>query len=213
LRGKSTFKLIISEITAVGVNVVPLTLWLFEDYSAETTMVLYALESIAAVILAVLCVLLLAPVTEKSDTGKTRNRGKIITDFLLMAGVFTIVLLVFLFSFIFLVLKAHISPSEIKFGMLCIAAFQFFEFFSNLFLLRPLSLKEGEILLTQSFGGLVVLHISILTGVFLAAFVNEWFVVPFIVLKTIVDVAAPIQFFTGKSDAPPALTAEVNIKG
>jgi len=37
--------------------------------------------------------------------------------------------------------------------------------------------------------------------------------VPFIVLKTIVDIAAPIQFFTGKSDSPPALNAEINIKG
>ena len=213
MKGKSAFKLIVSEITAIGINVVPLALWLFEDYSAETTMVLYALESCVAIILAVLCVLLLAPKIERrSDMVRTLRRSKIIADFLLIAGFFAVILLTLLLSFIFVALKASISLEDIKFGMMFIAAFQLFEFFSNLYLLRPLSLQEGESLLGRTFGGLALLHISILVGGFLAIFVSGWFTLPFIVFRLIIDVTAPILYFKGKAESPNLLAAKIKFK-
>jgi hypothetical protein len=211
LKSKSIAKLIISEISAIGINLVPLSLWLFEDYSSETTMILYLLESVVAIILAISCVLLLAPARERAEN-KTLERNKIVLDFLLIAGLFAVALSVFVTAFIFLVLKAHIPASHVKFGLMCMAAFQIFEFASNLFLLRPLSLKQAEIFLSQSMGGLALLHISVFIGIFLALFVEDWFVLPFIIFRTLIDIATPIQFFMGKKTEAESIPDEATFE-
>ena len=201
-----------SEVTALGVNVVPLGLWFFEDYAFETVVILYALESLAAIVLAVLCVLILAPAQERSpDSTRTLVRGEMIGNFLLAAGTGTLVIYVFVGTFIFLLGKGEgVELADIRFGLLCVSAFQLFEFISNLYLLRPLSLKKSELLLSASFGGIALLILSILIGVFLGAFSGVSVFLPFIVLKTIIDLAAPIQFFTGKSATP--LAAQMSFK-
>lgn len=212
MKSKSKFKLLISEITAVGINVVPLLLWLFEDYSAETIMILYALENVVALLLAVLCVLFLAPTEERKESSKPRVRSKIIIDFLLMGLGLTLGSGIFLSFFIFAILKADVTLSAIGFGLLSIAAFQLFEFFSNLYLLRPLSLAESETLLTRGLGRIAFLFISVFIGIFLAAFADNWFVLPFIILKTIIDIAEPIQFFIGKEQPIPSIYGEKTVK-
>jgi hypothetical protein len=66
LNTKSTLRLIVSEITAIAINIIPAALWFFDDLPAATTMVLYALESVAVIILAVLCVLLFDNINQAS---------------------------------------------------------------------------------------------------------------------------------------------------
>jgi hypothetical protein len=200
-------------MTAFGVSVVPLALWFFEDYAVETIVILYGLESLASIILAVLTILFLAPVKEQTASNTTLVRKEIIKSFLLVAGMGTLVIYVFVGTFIFLLGRgAGVELSNLKFGLLIVAAFQAFDFLSGLFLLRPLSLKKGELLLSASFGGIAVLILSILIGVFVGAFFNVSIFVPFIVLKTIIDIAAPVQFFTEKSYEPPAFVVKTNFE-
>lgn len=56
-KSKPKLKLLISEITAIAVNVIPLALWFFEDYTVETIVVPYAPEGVPAMLFALLCVL------------------------------------------------------------------------------------------------------------------------------------------------------------
>ncbi|HEX8368823.1 MAG TPA: DUF6498-containing protein [Pyrinomonadaceae bacterium] len=193
-KGKSTFKLIISEITAVALNVIPLALWFFEDYTVETIVALYALESVLAMVFAVLCVLLLAP--------RERYKWKIIRDFVLIFGFCTFVILVFPAHLIFVLKQgAGVTLPAVIFGLKFILAFQLFEFFSNLYLLRPLSLKESEHLLSYSFGGMAVIFVSIFLGFFAAA-IGLSVYLPFIVLKTFIDIGQPVQYFLGQTPSP-----------
>ena len=198
MKNKSTLRLIISEITAIVINIIPAALWFFEDLPAAATMVLYALESVVAVILAVLCVLIIAP--EDRDPKKVRYKFKIIIDFLIIAGFLAFVLMTFIAVFIFLILKVKIEFSAIKYALLIIAAFQIFEFLTNLYTLRPLSLKRAEFFLSRSLGGLATLFVAVFLGVFLAFFANELFILPFIALNAMISIGTPIQFFLGKKE-------------
>lgn len=47
-------------------------------------------------------------------------------------------------------------------------------------------------------GKTALLFIGVFIGAFLSAYEKAWFVIPFIVLKTIADIGEPIQFFLGK---------------
>jgi hypothetical protein len=208
-KSKSKLKLLISEITAIAVNVIPLALWFFEDYAVETIVVLYALEGVLAMLFALLCVLLLAPPEQRDEKiCKTHVKREIIKSFLMTLGFGTIVVLAFPATVIFLVKQgAGVSLSAIAFGLQFILAFQLLEFFSNLYLLRPLSLKEAESLLAFSFGGIAVIFVSIFLG-FIAAGFGISVYLPFIVLKTIIDVGQPVQYFLRQN---PSQTEPVSI--
>jgi hypothetical protein len=173
-------------------------MWFYEDYSSATVMVLFTLESIIAVILAVLFFWLLAPATERIEN-KTLHKKEQLSIFLLVAGILAVCISVFVAAIVFLLMKETIPIEDIKFGMTFILAFQFLEFFSNLYLLRPLSIKEGDNLFTQSLGGLALLLVSILMGFPLAFFSGDknLFVLPFIIFKVIIDISTPIRFFLG----------------
>lgn len=194
VKNKSTLKLIISEITAIALNVIPLGLWFFEDYPVETIVILYALESVLAMIFAVLCVLFLAP--------RDRYKWKIIKDFALIFGFATFVILVFPAHLIFLHNQGKgVALPALIFGLKFILAFQLLEFFANLYLLRPLSFKESQYLLSYSFGGMAVMFVSIFLGFFAAALGISVYL-PFIVLKTFIDIGQPVQYFLGQTPSP-----------
>ena len=65
-------------------------------------------------------------------------------------------------------------------------------------MLRPFSLKKSEFFLTRSLGRVFLLFLAVFIGIFLAAYADKWFVIPFIALKTIADIGEQIQLFTGK---------------
>jgi hypothetical protein len=200
-KGKSTFKLIISEISAIGILVVPLGLWFFEDYPVATVAVLYVLESIMAVIFAILCVLLLAPREQRDEKiCKTWVRSQSIKGILWVFVPWTIFNLVFPAAVIISpkINGGGVTFADVVYGLKFILAFQLLEFFSNLYLLRPLSIKQGEYFLSYSLGGMAVIFVSIFLGFFAAAFGLSVFM-PFIVLKTFIDIGQPVQYFLGQS--------------
>ncbi len=212
VKSGSTIRLIVAEAAAIAINVVPLGLWFFEDYSAEATMIIYALESAAAMVFAVLCVLLVSPAYDAAGSTKYKRRSKLIGDFLAVSVGLTAAVSVFAGAFIFLVLKASVEVSLIASAFLIVLAFQLAEFVANVVTLRPLPLRNAEFLLTRSMGKSGLLFLGVFLGIFLAAFVDEWFVVPFVVLKTIADVGEPIEFFLGREQSGVPLEVEFTTK-
>ena len=198
MRIKVTLRLLAAEITAIAINVVPLALWLYEDYSAEATMLIYGLECAAAIAFAALFVLIASPPYDPEGTAKYKRKGKLISDFLVVSVGLLAATTVFMSAFLFLVLRAQIQLSVLVWAFMIVLAFQFAEFIIDIFTLRPLPLRKAEHYLTRSMGRSALLFMGIFLGIFLAGIVNEWFVVPFIVLKTIVDIGEPIQFLFGK---------------
>ena len=205
MRIKGTVRLLVAEITAIAINVVPLALWLYEDYSAEATMMIYGLECGAAIALAAMFVLIASPSYDPEGSAKYKRKGKLISDFLIVSVGLLAAITVFMLTFLFLVLGAQVQLSVIVWAFMIVAAFQVAEFIVDVLTLRPLPLRKAELYLSRSMGRSALLFLCIFLGMFLAAFVNEWFVLPFIVLKTIVDVGEPIQFLFGKEKDSPGL--------
>ncbi len=101
-------------------------------------------------------------------------------------------------AFIFLVLKTKIQFEEVLTALIWIFGFQALAFFGDLLMFRPLSLAQAGIFLKRSMGRVALLFLSVFLGIFLAAVADKWFVIPFVVLKTCVDVSEQIQIFRGK---------------
>lgn len=207
----SALRLVTAEIAAVVLNVVPLALWFFEEQSAETTMVIYAFECAAAILLAMLCVAIISPSYDAGGSTKYKRKSKLLADYAVIAGGLFAACGIFMSGFIFLVLKAEVNLKAAGMVFLALIGFQVAEFAVNVFTLRPLPLRKAEFVLTRGLGRTVLLFFGIFIGAFLAAFADEYFIIPFIVLKTIVDIGEPIQFFMGKEE--PLIPAEFGIHG
>jgi len=179
---------------------IPLGLWFFEDYPAESAMMIYALESAAAIVLAILCVLLISPSYDPEGSPRYKRRSTLIADFSIIAFGFLAAAILFLSLFLFLVLRASFDFGQIAFGFGIVTVFLVAEFVANSVTLNPLPLKKAENLLSRSMGKTALLFMAVFIGMFLAGIVNEWFVAPFVALKAMVDIGEPIQTYLGKND-------------
>ena len=211
-KSKAILQTAVSIVTALGANTIPAGIVFLDGQAAETAMLLYFLENILAVILAAVCVRLLAPAQDEGYAsavpdhteirvngrltfrGNTlRDRTTLLRDYLVISSGLSLGSGVFLVCFLFLILRADIPKSAILSGFTGIAGFQLLNFVANLLWLRPLSAQRATFLLQQSLGRVALLYLAVGVGFVLALFVERWFVLPFAVLKTIVDLAAPFQ--------------------
>lgn len=219
MKSKAILQAIPSAVAALGINTIPAGIVLVGGESAETAMVLYFLENILLILFTTARVRILAPAHDEAYTrtapdhtqvkvngrivfqGHTpRDRGTLLTGYLIFSLSFSMGTGVFLFIFLFLILGANISGTVIISGMIGIAAFQFFNFVTDLFLLGRLSPWRAEMLLDHSMGRVALLYLAVVAGVFLTLMVEQWFVLPFAVLKTIVDLVMPIQAFSTRNE-------------
>lgn len=196
MKFKSIIGLIISLIAVLGINFIPLEMWFNRNFSGEYAMIIYALENAFAIIFAVVFVILFAPTREQIE--KLRTRKEILQTYLVVTIGFSVGSGIFIAAFIFLILKVKIDFSAVQSAMIWILGFQFLEFFGDVLMLRPFSLKKAEFFLTRSLGRVFLLFLAVFIGIWVAAFADKWFVIPFIVLKTITDIGEQIQRFMGK---------------
>lgn len=184
-------------VTALGVNIVPAAA-VFVSGSAEAAMLIYFLENLLVILLATAFVRLRAPARDESSPDH-RTRKSLLQTYLLVALGFTLVNGVFIAVFLFLFTGVEIPRDIIRWGLILAAVFQLFGFAFDLFSIRSLSIAEAGTYLEKSLGRVFLLHLGVFIGVILAAFLNKWFVAPFIVLKTIVDIGTPIQAFLNRA--------------
>jgi hypothetical protein len=81
--------------------------------------------------------------------------------------------------------------------MIWIFGFLVLEFIADSIMLRPLSLVQADAFLTRSVRRVFLLFLCVFLGIFLAAFVDSGFVAPFIILKTLADIADQIEIYQG----------------
>lgn len=212
MRVRSTLRLAVAEVAAVATNIIPLALWHFDDLSAKAAMLVYAFEALFAVVFAILCIQLISPAYDPEGNAKYKRKSKLIADFSIIAFGFLGVLGVFVGVFLFLLLGVDFDLRTIAFALAIVLTFQVAEFFVDVVTLRPLPLEKAEFLLSNSMGKTAVLFFGVFFGVFLAGFVNEWFVLPLVALKTIVDIGEPIEYFFGKDNDVPLSAVQVKIR-
>jgi hypothetical protein len=226
---KSIVGLITSIISILGINAIPMGGLLVGGWAVETAVLLYLIENVVTVLLVGLRVQLLSPVreawgssrphewgtvtingrTRRQKPGPYRERGSLLTSYLLVGLVFSVASGIFIVFFLFGILRATVEPEAIRLGVAGMLAFQLFGFIWDFFLLRPLPLTQAETLLTASLGRVVLLFLAVFAGVFVALFNDYWFLWPFVVLKTTVDVGSQVKFLFGRRNGvlavePPA---------
>jgi hypothetical protein len=207
LNKKSIIGFVISLISVLGVNFIPLEMWFYKDYSSETTMVVYALENVLAIILATVFLLLFAP--RRDRTAKIKTRKELLQVYLMSSVSLTVGSGIFLSVFIFGILRADVTFPAVAQAMIWISGFLALEFIGDFIMLRPLSLAQADTFLTRSIRRVFLLFLGVFLGIFLAAIVDRGFVAPFIILKTLADIADQIEIFQGlgkpESDVSPRL--------
>lgn len=202
-----TVQKIISFISALGQNAIPLGVVLFGGSSSQSAMVLYFLETVVAILLAAIFVRLRAPAEDPAyrNLSSTRttittngrrsyrfqsgNRRTLIQNFLLFSLAFSLAPGIFMMVFVFFILQADISSATIVSGITGIAAFQLANFISSFFTMSDLTPESASNFLNQSSGRSALIYFSVFAGMILAAFTRDWFLIPFAILKTIADVS------------------------
>ena len=202
-------------ISALGINFIPLQLLLIRGFSNSGAMLLYLTENVAAIVISAAIVFAfgdrrarsgrsLPPVQTASPVlpGKARQAfasfaplNAQILNFLVAAVFATAATSVFLLYFVFGVLQTSITASVFWYSVLWIVGFQLIEFLGSVIMLYPLTVKRSESFLNRTLGRVFLLLLCVFLGLFFAARVNEWFVIPFIVLKTLIDIGEQFQIF------------------
>ncbi|HLM61452.1 MAG TPA: hypothetical protein VK308_11670 [Pyrinomonadaceae bacterium] len=194
-RKKSIVGFIISIISVLGINFIPLEMLLYKNYSSETTMIVYALENVLTIFLATVFIMLFAPRLDL--TGKIRTRKELLQMYLISTVSLSVGTGIFLSFFIFVILRVDVSFQAVVTAMIWIFGFLILEFIADSIMLRPLSLAQADIFLTRSVRRVFLLFLCVFLGIFLAAFVSSGFVAPFIILKTLADIADQIEIYKG----------------
>lgn len=207
MRGKGLLSGLTPIFTALGVNAVPVTGVFFSGWPVETAMVVYFLENLITVAVTTMRIHFLAPAREDVPGQKPQERRSMLQNFLVVALGFSLAVGIFLSFFIFGILKAPVAAADVASGVGWIIVFQLVGLIADLILWRRVSLDLANSFLEQSLGRVFLLYLAVFTGLCAAAYTNEWFVYPFMGLKTMVDVGGQIQFFIRRMRWQPATSA------
>ena len=199
---KSTTGFITSVVSVLGINFIPLEMLLYKNYSSETAMVVYALENVLTIFLATVFIMLFAPRLDR--TGKIRTRKELLQMYLISTISLAVGSGIFLSFFIFGILRANVDFPAVAAAMIWVSGFLVLEFIADFIMLRPLSLAQADAFLTRSVRRVFLLFLGVFLGVFLAAFGVKMFVVPFVILKTLADIADQIEIYQGFRDKTAA---------
>jgi len=179
---------------ALGINAVPAAAVVAGEAPPEMVMVLYFVENLIMILLTATLVRVLAPARDESSRNH-RTRRSLLATYLMVALGFTLVNGVFIAAFVGLFLRVALPRPALGWGIGLILAFELAAFAGGWLRLRPLSVAGAESLLERTLGRVFLLHLGVFIGVFLAAAVGNWFVWPFIVLKTVTDVGTALEKF------------------
>ncbi|MFP5246245.1 MAG: DUF6498-containing protein [Thermoanaerobaculia bacterium] len=160
----------------IGINAVPAAGFLVQGWSAEATMLLYLLENVSLTLLSAARV-------------RLARTAAPVSTFLLVGLGFTAVSATFVAFFLFAILGTPIDWRQLGLAFAGIVAFQ---------LVTLVGAPADETLLERTLGRVFLLALGVFIGMVLAYFVERWFVVPFMAMKTIADVGAQIQLLRAR---------------
>lgn len=190
---RSLITLAASTLSALGVTFVPAGGFLLWGWSPATVMVLYLLETLVGVLLTAARVKWLAPKDTIPGAGSLLGDQHPLQGYLIISLGLSLACAVFMTMFLFALPRASLDTGAIKTGMQAILLFQCVGFVADLVWLRRWGANQVDNLLTASLGRVALLYFAVFSGVILAAAALNWFLWPFVVLKTVADLEQPLK--------------------
>jgi len=205
---KNIIQKLILALSSLGLNAIPIAAFFYNDNSASTALALYILETLVGVGLVSLFVHLRAPTDDPGyrEIASTRmvvstngrvsrsyqagNRRSLLQGFLIFSLGFGLIPGVFMVLFLSAILKVDLSLAVLLPSLGGMILFQLINFGIDLYKNPGIDPQTANNIINANMGRSVILFISCYIGAFLAAFVRGWFILPFAILKTIVDVGS-----------------------
>lgn len=180
---------LVAALLSLAKNAVPALGVLVRDWAPPGALLLYLGENIVLVLLAALTVRLIGP---ESDTieGRVKTRRESLRTFFLIAAPFTLGAAVMTGAVILIRTEYAVDARELATGFAMMLVFQLLGFFAGLRRLRGITLAECENLLVGVLGRVFLLALAVWAGLLVAFFFTSAFVIPFMILKTIVDLGS-----------------------
>lgn len=176
----------IAALMTLARNAVPLAGVLLRDWAAPGALLLYLGENVILVLLAACTVRLVAP-TDEVIEGERKTRRDALRTFALIAAPFTFGAAAITAGVLFIRSDYAFDVRELLAGLATMAVLQLLAFASNIRRLRGVSLAESETMLVSVLGRVFLLAFAVWAGLIVALFVSSAFVVPFMLLKTLID--------------------------
>ena len=180
---------IVAALLSIAKNGVPAFGVLLRDWAAPGALLLYLGENIVLALLGALTVLLVAPPSEIIE-GKVKTRGESLRTFFLIAAPFTFGAAVMTLAVIAIRTEYTINARELATGFGLMLLFQVIGFAVGLRQMRGITLAESENMLVSILGRIFLLALAVWIGLAIAFVFSSAFVIPFMVLKTIVDLGS-----------------------
>jgi Family of unknown function (DUF6498) len=172
---------VIALVLSLLKNAVPALGVFLRDWAAPGALLLYLGENVVLAFLGALTVRLAGP---RGETGKS------LQTFFLIAAPFTFSAAVFTAAVILIRDEYTFAPRELAAGFASMVVIQLIAFALNLRAARGITIAECESLLVGILGRIFLLALAVWIGLALAFFVSTAFVIPFMILKTIVDLGS-----------------------
>ena len=171
----------LAALLSLAKNAVPALGVVLRDWAAPGALLLYLGENIVLALLAALAVRIAGP---------AGNRQSLQT-FFLIAAPFTFGSAIFTGAVLLIRADEYtLQPRELLGGLALMVVFQLIAFAANLRRVRGSTLPECEELLVSVLGRIFLLALAVWAGLVLAFFVTTAFVIPLMILKTIVDLGS-----------------------
>jgi hypothetical protein len=191
---------IINLLTLLAVNVVPAAGWFIEDWSAGTTLAVYWFENVAVCLFVSARIIAHQRLTPRRghfryqapSSQRRSSQTSFVAGFIITSLVFSAAHGVFLGAILFLLDRngqtdlAGVEWGSVGIGCLYVLVFLAIDFVADLSELRRWSFLQIEQTANRSLGRIVVVHLTLIFGMFAAAFTDfsALFGV-FVVLKTL----------------------------
>jgi hypothetical protein len=169
-------------------NAVPFLGVALQEWAAPAALLLYLGENIVLAVLAATFVRLRAP-REEVIEGERKSRRESLRTFGLLAGGFTFGSAV-ITTFVVLAREEYEVDTKQLLGALgAMIVLQLIAFATNLSRARTVTLAQCETMLVGIIGRVVLVAFAVWAGLLAAIFIGPVFVIPFMLLKALVDLS------------------------
>lgn len=180
---------LLAALLSIARNAVPAVGLLLQQWAAPGALLLYLGENIVLVLLAALTVRLVAPSSETIE-GKLKTRRDSLRTFFLIAAPFTFGAAIFTGAVLLIRREYTVDVRELAAGLAMMVVFQLLGFATGLRHLRGITLAQSENLLVAVLGRVFLLALAVWIGLAVAFLFTSAFVIPFMILKTLVDLGS-----------------------
>jgi hypothetical protein len=175
-------------LRTAGLNAVPILGVLLGGWEPPTALVIYLAETVLLIAFTAVRIALFAPARLETQNGATQSRAEFNQAFLLLAGSFTFGALVFNAFALWRIFDLTITWSALLTGLPILIGIELLALAGDWIFQRQADQAEAEAWVVRCLRRVFVLFFAVFGGFIAAAWGFEWFLLPFIALKVLMDI-------------------------